>query len=146
VKFRRQYHKKSQIVEIQIGKNPIKKEVTMDKRIITFTILISLFVSCNSLFINKTRSYKTSQKLINECVEKWDTGKDTIKLKSNRVCIKRKSNRLEIGKIKNNKKIGKWYYYDKLVSKDYKCYLIVKKIKNDSIIIYSSRMINYRKW
>jgi len=116
-----------------------------NKLIIVFILLIS-FTSCNGLFLNKSRNIRLAKKYKKECLKKTqNTHNDTIQLKSNRVCIKEKNKKFSIGRIKNDSQFGIWYYYKKKANK-YNCYLIKKKMRNDSIIIYSSSIVNYRKW
>jgi len=116
------------------------------KKLIIIFLLTFLLTSCNSLFINKSKQIRLAKEYQKECLDNRINNKlDTIQLTSNRFCIKKSNNKFAIGKIRNNQKRGLWYYYNKKKGK-YECYLIQKRLKNDSIIIYRSSIVNYRKW
>lgn len=116
------------------------------KKYIIILVLAMSLISRKSLFVSKQRYLLKAKKYQNECVIKMQSSnEDTIKFNLNRICLIDKNENFSFGKIKKGKKIGMWYFYKK-EDTIYKCYLIQKKIKNDSIIIYSSSLVNYRKW
>ena len=112
---------------------------------IGLVFLTMLFLNCKSY--RRKRNYQLSKRYMYEYLQKKDDSKDTIPLSSGKIGIKNTPNKIIIVKLKNGNRTGKWFYYEFNKERNrYECYRIVKKTKNDSVIIYSSRLINYRYW